>query len=500
MNKIVRAVVSLLALAPLAPLATASDVTALAQRMKSASAIDRRQAVLDLATDGSPAAWPFVIEALHDADAMVADEAQIQLGNLKDASIAKSLLAKDGISANDPWVRVRAAEALGRMKVEMDAAPLCRHMSDKDPELRRIIAWTIERLARGDHIETKSKRFAKQELEDVVKKDADPNVRAAALSARHALEPLTISYLFEVISSAKQPGLVHAAATHLIGAVDSEQLSVVASSVASEDLCVRQAYVRELGRASTRSSLHDLVLRLSADKNLRVSWTIVEVLQNLSGEMIKNDPVKWLEWELKQPADWKAKGPAFVKDAKHEYDASVSFMDMPLLSNHIVLLFDFSESMSAKLASGKSRKDTIEAELRQLLEHLPSGSEFNLIPYAETPQPWENGLAPANAANVKRALACFKDCKLAGKGNFWDAWLLALSDQKADTILLVSNGEPAGGRHSSLELIRTLAAERNRFRHVALDALILNSKPEVQDLWKQIAVQNGGRMSAIDMR
>jgi HEAT repeat protein len=500
MNNIVRAVLGLLALAPLASIATASDVTALAQKLKSASAIDRRQAVLDLSADGSPAAWPFVIEALHDADAMVADEAELVLGNVKDASIAKGLLAKDGISANDPWVRIRAAEALGRMKVEIDAAPLCRHMSDKDPELRRIVAWTIERLARGDHIEAKSKRFAKQELEDVVKKDADPNVRAAALSARHALEPLTISYLFEVISSAKQPGIVHAATTHLIGAVDSEQLSIVASSVAGEDLCVRQAYVRELGRAATRTSLHSLVLRLSADKNLRLTWTIVELLQNLSGEMIKSDPVKWLEWELKQPADWKAKSPAFAKDAKHEYDTSSAFMDMPSLSNHIVVLFDFSESMSTKLASGKTRKDTIELELRQWLEHLPNSSEFNLIPYAETPQPCEKALVAANAASVKRALACFKDCKLAGKSNFWDAFLVALSDPKADTILVVSNGEPACGRHENLELIGALAAERNRFRHVALDALILNSKPEVQDLWREIASRNGGRMSAIDMK
>jgi HEAT repeat protein len=479
---------------------TSSDITALVQKLKSPDAIDRRQAVLDLAKDGTPAAWPHVIEALRDGDAMVADEAEIQLGNVADASIVKSLLAKDGLSSSDPWVRLRSAEALGRIKAEIDAAALCRHMSDKDPELRRIVAWSIERLARGDHLESKSRRFAKQELENVSKKDSDPNVRAAALCARHALEPFTFSNLFELMSG-KESGVVHSAVTHLVGSVDAEQLSVIGSMTSGEDVCVQQAYVRELARAGTRSAMHSLVLRLSAEINLRLSWTIVEMLQSLSGETFKTDPVKWLEWQTKLPTDWKPKGSPFAKDAKHEYDTGgAAFLDLPLLSDRIVLLFDFSESLWTKLGGGKTRKELIEVELRHFLEHLPKGVEFNLIPYADAPQPWEKGLVGANAGNVKKALAFFKDCKANGKSNFWDAALLAFADPRVDTILLVSNGEPSGGRHWNLELIRTLFAERNRFRHVVFDALILGSKPEVQELWAQTCLQNGGRMRTVEMK
>jgi HEAT repeat protein len=497
------AAVVLLALAPAASvrLDSCGDVAALAQKLKSGDALDRRQAVLDLAADGTPAAWPHIVDALRDADPMVADEAQIQLGNLTDMSVAKGLLAKDGLSSTDAWVRARSAEALGRMKLEFDGAALCRHMGDKDPELRRLVAWTIERLARAGHIDGKSKRFTDQELENVMKKDSDPNVRAAALCARHAVDPLPVSHLIEILG-AKETGIVRSAATHLLAAVDATQLpEIVGAYVSSDDVCVRQAYVRELARTATRDNVHRLVLRLAYEKNVRVTWTMVEILQNLSGEMLKNDAAKWLEWETKQSADWKPKGPAFVKDAKHEYDTGgTAFMDMPLLSNHFAVLFDFSESMWSKLGSGKTRKDAVEFELRHLLEHLPAGSEFNLIPYADVPAPWEKGLAPANAANVKRALAYFKECKTNGKGNFWDAAMLALSDPKIDTIILVSNGEPAGGHHWNLELIRNLFAEKNRFHHVALDALILGTKPEVLDVWKDLCAQNGGRMLAVDMK
>jgi HEAT repeat protein len=478
----------------------ADDVAALAQKLKSTNAPDRRQAVIDLAKDGSAAAWPLVIDALRDADAMVADEAEIQLGNVTDAAIVKGLLAKDGLSAADPWVRLRVANALGRMKVEIDGAALCRHLSDKDPELRRTIAWSIERLARAEHIDAKTKKFAKQELDNVGKKDADPGVRAAALCARHALEELTPSNLYEILN-AKESAVVKSAATHLLATVDAAQFGTLGNITYAEDVCVRQAYVRELARAGTRETLHSLVMRLAGEKNPRVTWSIVECLQTLSGEMLKTDPVKWLEWEVKQPADWKPTAKPFDKDVKHEYDSGgVALLDMPLLSNRIAFVFDFSESMWTKLASGKTRKEALEVELKQVLEHLPAGSEFNVIPYADAPQPWEKGLAAANAGNVKKALAFFKDCKANGKGNFWDAAMVALSDPKVDTILLVSSGEPTGGRRWNLELIRTLFAEKNRFRHVVLDALVSSSKPDVQDLWSQMCRQNGGRMRAVEMK
>lgn len=481
-----------------------ADITALAQKLKSTDPFDRRQAVVDLAKDASPAAWPLVIDALRDPDPMVADEAQIQLGTLADASIAKTLFAKDGLSSNDPWVRARVAEALGRMKVEIDAAALCKRMSDKDVELRRLAAWSIERLARADHIESKSKRYAKQELDNVVKKDADPSVRAAALCARHALEPLSVSYLFEILS-AKETGIVRSAATHLMADVELSQIAgLVGASLMSEDVCVRQAYVRELARDGSRGSVHALVSVLQYEKNPRVSWTIVEYLQALTGQKLKLEPLKWLEWEMLLMENWQPSGSPFgkgAKDKKYEYDTVASaFMDMPLLSNRIALLFDFSESMWSKQPNGKTRKDTIEFELRHWLEHLPAGTEFNVIPYADAPVPWEKGLQPATPANIKRALTFFKDCKANGKGNFWDAASLALSDSKVDTILLVSSGEPNGGHHWNLALIKNLLAERNRFRHVVFDALILGGKPEVQELWQEICAQNGGRMRPVEMK
>jgi hypothetical protein len=264
---------------------------------------------------------------------------------------------------------------------------------------------------------------------------------------------------------------------------------------------VRQAYARELARDGSRSAMHSLVLALASEKNLRATWTIVEMLQELSGQSFTTDPVKWLEWELKLPNDWKAKSSPFSKDAKHTYDTGgPALADMQLLSNRIAFVIDVSDEMSAKLASGKTRKETIEVELRHTLEHLAAGTEFNLIPFGDAPAAFEKGVVPANAGNVKKALAFFKDCKLAGKSNFWDAALLALSDPKIDTILLVSCGETTGGRHDNPELIRALFAERNRFRHVVLDALVVSKGPEVDDAWREMCLHSGGRMKPIEMK
>jgi len=58
---------------------------------------------------------------------------------------------------------------------------------------------------------------------------------------------------------------------------------------------------------------------------------------------------------------------------------------------------------------------------------------------------------PASKRNVRAALKFFEDCHERGRGNFYDAALLALSDPEVDTLVVLTDGEPTGGTHNAVE-------------------------------------------------
>src|SRR5204862_701744 len=64
----------------------------------------RRSVVKKLAALNDRKAWDLVVEALADGDPMVADEAQVALGDITDRKLAADLLGPLGLHAKDAWV------------------------------------------------------------------------------------------------------------------------------------------------------------------------------------------------------------------------------------------------------------------------------------------------------------------------------------------------------------------------------------------------------------
>jgi HEAT repeat protein len=112
----------------------------------------RRSAVRKLAALGGRKAWDLVVAALADDESMVADEAQVALGAVDDPKLVTDLLGPAGLRSREAWVRLRVAETLGRLPIEVDAEALARgimHGDVREAETTRAILWSIERLARA---------------------------------------------------------------------------------------------------------------------------------------------------------------------------------------------------------------------------------------------------------------------------------------------------------------------------------------------------------------
>ncbi|MBI5365340.1 MAG: HEAT repeat domain-containing protein [Planctomycetes bacterium] len=501
-----------LGLAPAAFAGSAASVDALAQKDVGLDALakkakdpnekERRSAVQELAKLGTPAAWDLVLDLLKDASPMVADEAQVQLGKLADEKFVKELLGKRGLQSGDVWVRRRAAEVLGRVRAPVSQAELSGRMEQEDPEVKRMLAWSVERRFRSgswhlsdlDELERISAALGR------LVKDSRPEVRAAALSAVGAAsakkdQPVAAEFLVDKSAEVRCAALVLALEWEASARFDAAR-----NGVADAAFAVRAQAVETLASCGTKAACALLVDRLEKETSLRLRWRIVAELQKLSGSDLELNVPFWRKWvegldDVWHPATGERKPPKEVKE-----QGTTVFLGLPVLSDRVAILVDFSGSLWEKRADGKTRKETADEELAKLLKQLPPAAKFNVIPYTSKPFPWEKQLVPATKENVARALDAFVKCKETGKGNVWDAIELAITDPEVDTLLILTDGAPTGGHRWNLELMEPLLHEKLRFRKLAIDAVLVDAKKFLQDRWRAICEGTGGRMQAVEMK
>jgi len=456
----------------------------------------RRRAVRKLVKVGSEKAWELVLEALEDRDPQVADEAQLALAEIRMPRVMARLLGRQGLRGGKDRVRVRIAEALGRMDVSVDGVDLVRVFDPREVELTRYALWSLERLVGSGHLVGDREALARK-VEGLLRPGRDPLLRADALAALEALSAKRAERHLRVGFEDREPE-VRTAALVLWCARDAPDGFGIAERLSADpDPRVRRTAIEELARFGNRSALEVLVERLGQEPRRRLVERLVSALQGLSGMRYRADPRPWLDLLRRLPADWRAEPP--VPDESSAEQRTVSGLaGLPLRSDRLCLLVDFSGSLWAERSEGRSRKQLLDVEIRRLLESLPSDSEFNLMPYASQPEPWSESLVPAKPRAVSAAAAKFESCTLTGRGNFWDAALLAMADPRVDSLVVVTDGAPTGGAHWNLDLMFELLVWESRWRPVAVDAVLVDASPGLRKHWAGLAERTGGTLTSVD--
>jgi HEAT repeat protein len=161
----------------------------LEKRLADSDERKRRSAVEELGRQNGVEALGLLLRALRDPSPMVADEAQLALRSVDEEAEFALLFSKDGLGSKSELVRLRCAEALGRIDARPPMARLVKLLADKDPAVRRALAASIEKLAaRGELVEEPGGPLRKA-LDSMCERDNTPGVRAAALMALNALAP-----------------------------------------------------------------------------------------------------------------------------------------------------------------------------------------------------------------------------------------------------------------------------------------------------------------------
>jgi hypothetical protein len=487
----------LAALVLLVPAAFGDDVAVLEKRLRASDERERQSAVQELGKLGSKAALALVAGALKDPSARVADEAEIQLGQSDGVEVGALLMGKDGLLAADPWVAVHAAGAVTSVASPPGPA-LLAGMGAKSEEARFVLCAGIERAAREGRLREPSAALVKALEKTIQPAPKAGLLSAAALLALAALEPDRVpTWIADVDPRASPSHLAALLALCAPARLGSAQ-DVLELGARHPDRVVRAQTVASLASEPDADRLALLAEMMATETNARLFWTIDAHLERLSGLAGGGKADFWKGWAAKLGPDWKpATGDARRYAPAGDTEAP-KLAGMPILSSRIAILVDFSGSIWKERADGVTRKQELDRELETALRALPESARFNVIPYTDVPIPWEKRLQPATPANVGKALAFFQGQKASGKGNVWDALQLALLDPDVDTLLVLTDGAPTGGRRWNLDLQRARYLEANRFRHVVLDAVLVDAKPFLVEKWEAWCAATGGRVHAID--
>lgn len=473
-------------------------------RLRATDKWTRAEAVEELARIGSEEAWELVIGALADPKGEVADTAQLVLAAVDAPETLERLAGAGGLRSKDAGVRARAAEVWGRLarapRDEDLERRLARALGDEDAEVRRMAAWSFERRASLEAGESGGGgKEAVEALERRARSDRDPLVRVRALGALVAVDPATARRPVTEACGAREPLLRGAGAAWVGRVLDpGEALARLGALAADQESSVRRVAVEALAELGTRGAFERLVARLETEPEERLLGRLVEHLRSVSGLKHKRDPRPWNDWLRGLPTDWK--GMARRPEPEDPATAtSAALAGLPILSKRVTILIDLSGSIWNVRPDGRTRKQAVDAKLRETLEALPSDTRFNLIPYTSAPIPWKPRLVPASPARVREAAAWFEARHENGSGNFWDAALLALEDPEVDTLVVLFDGAPTGGTRHRLELIVPLFLERNQARRVAVDLILVDASRKLQRLWGGLADGTGGRLLSVSL-
>lgn len=456
---------------------------------------ERRGAVKKLALLDRKEAWRLVLEALEDPSGEVADEAQFHLAHAPAASVLDGLVGRLGLRSKDEWVRLRAAEVLGRRGDALDAGVILRRVTRRDPRFSRTLLWSVERLAGADLLVGDHEDIVRT-LRGFVESRGRATTRAAALSALSALDPVAAAPLVRAGLDDRSSELRAAA----LGAWEDDCQSGAPPPwerlAGDPALVVRRAALEVLGRAETRAAAALLCDRLEVEQRVRLRWRGVELLRDLSGMGYGLDVRSWRHWLERLDGD-PIRGGGRVSEVAGP--RTTTLVGLPILSDRVCFLIDFSGSLWYEREGGRTRKQAVEECLRETLPALDEGTRFNLIPYTGRPHPWSNELVSATPRNVRRALDWFEDCRESGTGDFFQAALLALEDPQVDTVVVLTDGAPTGGRRWKLELLVPALVEANRYRGVAFDSIVVDAPPRLVEHWRTLARETAGRCVAVEL-
>ena len=479
--KLLSALVACAVLASSAFAVPGSDVDAdLRKQVKDQDSFKRSDAARALCRIDTPEAAKLLLELLVDRNPYVRDHTVDACGKLQSED-AIAVLAR--FKSTDAPVRRNIAAALGATNSEHALEPL-KDMasSERDPGVRAAILdalWGFRENAAADQLAARGAT------------DADPLVRAAAVEAVGRIrgasaEAITMAGLTDADIG------VRCVAVMEQRWVVPEQTEIVVQAATDADWRLRAQAVDNAFALHDDACMDVLIARL-ADERLRVAASAHAALIGLSGTELGRDVDLWRAWWDANRETFQAPESPRLGVPPAGAETRASYHGMAILADSVVFVLDASGSMRDEL-DGKTRWEIARDELTKAIDGLPDGTPVNVIVFQEDAK--SAFTAPkALTKQVRRDLHSFaRKTSPRESGNLLAAMLLALEQEDADTVYLLSDGAPSFGDMVDKGRVRAAIRARNRSRKLVVNAIGLGAEKSTERTFLDgVARDSGGR-------
>ena len=341
----------------------------------------------------------------------------------------------EGLKAKDPRVLYETLRALSRRGATLHRAGAQRLTKHKDDAVRHEALVTLARLS------TEDPKFIEASIK--LARDKDPVERGAAAISLGVLRT-------------------------------TEALEAMHGLLEDESYTVRIEAIIGASLARHESSIPALISRLDLTSGAERD-RVHQELCLLTAEDHGKSSKRWAQW-------WRDAGAAFevpsLEEAQDELAArqerreesatQSSFYGLNITSERVCFVLDLSGSMNFRSRGGQTRLQILKEEMDRFLDAYPSGHLFNMIFFGNEAERWKESLTVMSDKVRTAAKQHVRGLEAPGATAVYDGLYAAFEDPMVDTIYLLTDGGPSGGKIDDRDEIVMEVKRWNSLRHIVI--------------------------------
>lgn len=281
-------------------------------------------------------------------------------------------------------------------------------------------------------------------------------------------------------------------------------LAALVEALRSPSYAVRNAALRALAAFEPKTAIAPLIDLIEREKDEKLRTDALRRLVELTGYNMGFVAADWRKW-------WELAEERFEPGKKDGAATSVvphdlRYFGIEVTSKRLAFLIDTSLSMHGagtpearkrgerRPPAGERKIDVLKEELGRLLGELPGDTLVNIVSFDRTFHPWKGELHSLEGSGREEAVGFVRGLECRGGTNIHDTLEFALGDRRVDTIYILSDGHPVGGKFSRPEDILREIGALNRIRGATIHTISFGQENE---LMRRLARDNGGTYRAI---